>query len=413
MLPVTFRSFLLAFIGIAGFLSLPLQGQQQFNMNNYLSQAINDIEMTVIQDQADILGSESFKSPILREVEIRSRTRQVFSEADDIRFRISPINPWERRANADHYDLLKDQIQVQKQVSLGKVLAQRYLTFLSYYFAFQSFETTSQKIEALRSIKDAYIRSAKSTKSIVDVEMDILKAQVQQEDLQMEINQIEYQIRSVYPFEGPLSIEGFQILPINQLINSERVQESKSIESNIHVLNEIRKADISFSEWNIRKHESFSNLGFIQSEYEFDQSGPLRNSLGFQFGIQLPIVNPDKPDLQRRKLELLESQNDVKVKEQEVNLRIHELLQKLENIIGKYDLMSERYQTFSNEIPTSAGDLDALIEIESAKLDIQFSLLELHHSALRTYILLLEEQGDITEPINLISAAQSPLDVDW
>jgi hypothetical protein len=50
------------------------------------------------------------------------------------------------------------------------------------------------------------------------------------------------------------------------------------------------------------------NIGFFQAEYDTERGSEASDHFGYQIGIRIPIVNPDKPDLNRRKLATMDDQ---------------------------------------------------------------------------------------------------------
>jgi hypothetical protein len=66
--------------------------------------------------------------------------------------------------------------------------------------------------------------------------------------------------------------------------------------------------------YSIDKAEAWSNIGFVQAEYDIDRGSNFNDHLGYQIGVTLPLFNSKKPDLKREKLELIEEQTQQKAK---------------------------------------------------------------------------------------------------
>ena len=61
----------------------------------------------------------------------------------------------------------------------------------------------------------------------------------------------------------------------------------------------------------VEKAEGRRNIGYIQAEYDRWSGNEFAKHFGVQIGVRLPITNADKPDLSRRKLNLIEDKADI------------------------------------------------------------------------------------------------------
>ena len=80
----------MAFIGLSNVYA-------QFDVNGYLARYSDDIELQTIRQQMEYLQESKLISPLIREVEVRSRISDFESGADDFRLRLSMLNPSERK----------------------------------------------------------------------------------------------------------------------------------------------------------------------------------------------------------------------------------------------------------------------------------------------------------------------------
>ena len=67
----------------------PLWGQ--FSMEAYLGRSRYDVDLQSFQSVRDYIDNSKFRSPLLREVEVRLRENQNQDGIDDYRLRFSPI----------------------------------------------------------------------------------------------------------------------------------------------------------------------------------------------------------------------------------------------------------------------------------------------------------------------------------
>ncbi len=382
-----------------GFIS---QSNGQFNARDYLMAAASDPEILAVGEKRNHIQSHNFRSPFLREVEIRGRTTELISKADDLRFRISPINPYERKAHKEMHDLLIEENEMDHLVTYNDVLKGRYQNVIQLYTLERMIGMETVKINFLNEQLNTELKEDGLSASAIKIRSDITKSRLKLEDLRSEKSSLEYEISLVYPFEGDISLKSLPVKSVNEI-----VLDLYGLQIDREDIPRISKAvlqyELSEAEWQIRRHKSFRNIGFIQSEFEFNQNDPVREQLGFQVGIQLPIVNPDKPDLQRRKLELIEEQNEIFAKEMDLAIQKFNYQNDLNATISKYNLVQNNLDSLSQFYPF-ASEAKLIIEIENYRQELIETSLELHHFVLMTYVELMDHLGLLftTEDDNII-----------
>ena len=124
---------------------------------------------------------------------------------------------------------------------------------------------------------------------------------------------VEHEIKTSFRFSGNIESN-----LNNQLISYEQIKnivELKSVISdtanNIHIENLNRQITLGEQRIVIEKAEGRRNIGYIQAEYDRLRGDDFDNHFGVQIGVRIPLTNADKPDLNRRKLNLMEDKADV------------------------------------------------------------------------------------------------------
>ena len=146
----------------------------QFKMNEFLGSNTSAYELEVIKQQQDYLNNNDFSSPFLREIEFRMRSRSLESSPDDFRFRVSPINPWERKANDNYVEVLDEQLNTQWKVDFSQVLFRRYSLLIELFYHQEQLEINSNhrvKYERLMSI---YGQQEGAAKEILQIKKSLI-----------------------------------------------------------------------------------------------------------------------------------------------------------------------------------------------------------------------------------------------
>jgi hypothetical protein len=137
-----------------------------------------------------------------------------------------------------------------------------------------------------------------------------------------------------------------------------------------------QKNQLAAERYNIEKSESMRNIGYFQAEYDTERGDEAFDHFGYQIGIRIPIVNPDKPDLNRRKLAtmddhaLLEEKRDNYRRKMELSvLRMHHYARQYREIEEKLALLrSQNYLNFQRL--DEAVKISDLIKINEFHMDL-------------------------------------------
>ena len=97
--------------------------KSQFSMNEFLSDARNDVRLYENKIKSDFLEQKPYRSPIIHRVEFRARTNDFNITQDDFRLRFNPTNPAEIRANKKYYSLEKNTLFIDYQYALNKAIS--------------------------------------------------------------------------------------------------------------------------------------------------------------------------------------------------------------------------------------------------------------------------------------------------
>ena len=93
---------------------------------------------------------------------------------------------------------------------------------------------------------------------------------------------------------------------INSLMESTAPQDS----SHLKLLEAEQELMLANYDLKVDKAENRRNIGYLQAEYDTERGNEFDEHMGFQIGIRIPLSNPDRPDLQRSRLDILEDQFD-------------------------------------------------------------------------------------------------------
>ena len=386
----------------------------QFSMEEYLSNAISDAELQFFKSRQDFVSENGFKSPILREVEFRARVNSFEDGFDDYRLRFSPLNPLERSANKNYRNEVRQQLSLSYLLNLEEVLLSRYEIMIEHWQLTQEKVLVEANIEFYVSML-TLIRNQNSSDNIKDfISMDkaLLEAQLSFESIQNEISILEDMIRQTYSFSGTINWGTDDLVEMATIKEWLSNQKNLDLNSNLHVKNEQQKVAVSQSEYKVEKQESFSNIGYLQAEYREDEKNTFGQNLGMQIGVSIPITNPDKPDLARKEMKLMEDTQKIEQEKTELENHFENTAKRLESRLAQYDMVVARMKTYEDAkspIGKTNDGLDLLVELQKFKSDMAEKKVSMAESIYKDYIHLISISAGLSSApyINYLSKTRS------
>jgi len=370
----------------------------QFDVNTYLSNSSSEIEMQSIKEQWRYLSETDFRSPFFRELEFRVRARDFDTGPDDYRFRLSPLNPYERRANKQYSTVIGVQMESQKVVEFSSVLEKRYLIIIRHIYLKKATDLEKSASDYYHHLLETKSKFKGSAKDLIELDRRLLSIALHQDDLQAEIDKAEYLIRLGYQFEGDISWGNYPLVTV-ETIQAQLMQFNDfNPETNIYVKNEQNKIRVGEKNLEVNRQEAFSNIGYVQAEYRPYRGESFSETAGVQIGFQLPVVNPDRPDQERRKLRLIKDKKDVSEVKREVELNIYNYKNSLTKTIQKYERVSKKLTSLQEfAISTTFSNVESLLELREYKDELQEMQLDMYIQIFSAYIHWLHYYGKLVE----------------
>lgn len=393
----------------------------QFTMEGYLSNAIASTEIESIKEQQYYVAQHGFKSPIIREVELRMRaSRFENGSLDDYKLRFSPINPFERKANKNYRNVVQEQLNVELKFGLNEVLRVRYQVLIDHFYLSQQISLQERQLRFFENL----IKMAQSQpkrfelKDVMQLDKELLGLQLSLEKLTNERAQLTYLIRQTYAYSGQIDIKPNQLIRLDQILGMlpERL-DTTGFENNLLIQNEQQKQLVAESELNIRKKESFSDMGYLQAEYRYSDNQDIGESLGLQVAVLIPVTNPDKPDLERRRLDMLEDMKQLEEDKRNVDASMEFTRMEMESLFRQHMMVSSKkskYEQLQLTANSKSSSIDTNIELYTLLADLNSKELGLYASILEKYITQLANYGLLVESpfINYLSKDQIQFSID-
>ncbi len=391
---------------------ISLTATAQISPEAFLSAAVSDIELVEIQAAQDFMKNNKFNSPWLRELEFRAKSNDREIGLEDYRLRFGFINPYEIRANKNYHQQLDQTIQLRKQMKLNDVLKMRYELLIEQVYLSSQIRNAEELEEFYGRLRVLVYQNERENlkEEILDLEDQLFKQRSKLHDLEQKLKINQYLIKE--KLEDTLSIN----LDISMLISIEYIFEHLNTQEGTNLQSQLATQEnkLRESRFTVEKAESYRNIGFFQAEYDIERGDELDDQLGYRIGVTIPIVNPDKPDLQRDRLSIAE--NEAKQRKRlNQNQRNQDILQMDFQHIQKQMILLEQELKFMTQFETSEGQLSLDLVRKSKEFH---SLLEnrkmgLYTLLLSKYIDILYQKGKLVSSpmVNHISKNLLPLTI--
>ncbi len=389
----------------------------QFSMEDFLASSSNSAEALALKKQLDYVRETEFNSPFLREVEVRLRETIVSEGLEDYRLRFSPVNPLERRANRNYRTAINRQMEVEYELTLNEVLYSKYKILVGHYSTTREIETLEKNIALLEEIVSLAGRQPErfNAEDLVELDRDLFDSRLKLQDRQAVQQRLEFLIRLTYPFEGGITWENLDLVDVERIRNWINTGQTP-LENNLIMTRMKERTNVEKSIFEINRRESFSNLGYLQAEYNTDNERTFDQNLGIQLGLTLPIVNPDRPDLQRRMIDVVEAEGRIEEQREELNTEYGLLFLEMEHVLTKYDMVSEKLKNYLS-VPLATqlerNGLGLVRELREYKIELEDLAEKLYSELMGHYIEALALEGALVKGplVNYLSYSGSTFEL--
>lgn len=395
------------------FILSALCGLAQISVSDVLSKPLTNDELAQVLAKEDFLENHKFNSPWLRDLDFRARSNDREVGLEDYRLRFTLLNPKEIAANKDYRKLIVSQQAFERKKTINDVLFNRYEIIIEANYVKETLSFKKQQLESLMTYKKMLIGDSFEFSDIIKMEHEITKAELAIGVTKQRLDVLEEVFRnkgfsSLVDFNDFNWIQGLQI---QNILNISR-EDSNSINQ----VSKLQKLEQEESIMKIKKAEAFSNIGFVQAEYDTERGNSLDDHMGFQLGITIPILNINKPDLQRRELEIIEKTMAYNESVSEESESIDRSSLVVKNLIDQHKIiMSKKSDLAEIEkiIQESDPDLTNYIRFSEYHNYLKEKDLSYQSDILIRYIKLLHQQGALSDQpyLNYLSSDLTSIDL--
>lgn len=379
----------------------------QFSMEAFLSGSRDDQSLQRVQDKLDFLKNNNFNSPWLRETEVRLRSNDFNISPEDFRLRFSPTNPRQIKANKQYYEAQQSQLDIEYLFALNKTLRTRYDLLIEHFHTSEFEKLNELKFQyfsdVLKIIGQYGSTMNLDVKDLVDADKSQTDARLKWKEMAFQREEIESLIKEISVFSGDIDWEKLDIIQVEDIKQITGAIQLELDVSNVYVAQIEKKNALSAARMDVEKAEARKNIGYLQAEYDLDRGKSFDRHFGYQIGLSIPLTNPDKPDLNRRKISLMDDETVLARQKIMVARRQRLLKLRLDHLIDQYDFVVGKLESLKeNKILQLSGlektpDPDKFLKMREYQLELAEKKIEISQDLYNAYISYLDYAGKLVQ----------------
>jgi hypothetical protein len=382
----------------------------QSAINGFLLSAYEDTEVKSIRDQLLYLDSKPYRLAPLEKLELRTTSNQLDANRQGYAVRVNPSNPWEVRNNNRYFRDYRSMLELKKDLALEEALHARYLLAIDLLYHRELAVLRRKDIE----FGDAYIGVLENQKNstffdaedYVKLKLDQIDRSVEAEEAAFEMDDVIRQMSSFYALPAQTDSSWAD----QPLVSFERIVATvdslfQAQQKPVTMAYYDQRINLAKSEYALEK--SNINIGFLQAQYQRYRIDQGRHPWSLSMGVTIPIFNPNKGDMVKRKIEMMEEeqeQKEVKMEEETASLRYNSIQEKIKTLNSG---------PLVNTLRSIEGNNPAVqLRLNSNILKLEIIALKLKQSILYTYIEFLCHVDAIQQRplINYLSEARTVIE---
>jgi hypothetical protein len=367
----------------------------QLTISQFIQSTERDAEQKAFISQLEYLASKPYRLPVIQKLEFRTRTNELDVNRQDYAIRVNPANPWEVRNNNRYFREYAKELGFEKELLFRDALIERY-TLIAEYLYFLELKRLRLEDKTLTDAQVGILERQQGSsffdaKDYLGVKVDQMTNDVELEEAQFEIDNQAKRIgvRFAGAEDIKLQWENERVITMQKL---ERVVDSlmKADAPSTEVAYQEQRIRVAMQEYKLEK--SNISVGYIQTQlrpYRLDQ---FREPWDIALGVTIPIFNPNKGDMAKRKLDVIESQHELEEEKSERSVKTVYYFNKIKGEMIRYNEIEKKIHDFNTgALANTLKNVDSgnpilIVEFNSNLIKMKVLQAKLRQSIMFTYI---------------------------
>ena len=317
----------------------------QSGFGSFISAAKNDPAVSMFDLQVDYLNKRPYRLAPVQKFELRTESNQLDPNRQEYALRLNPSNPWEVRQNNLYFKELKSSLELEKGIVLKNSLVQRYTLVVELVMYASLRDLAQRKLEltqtSLSMLEKQQLSGYFDGEDYVDLKLEEMDKSVEADEALYEAENAIRKVAAIFPDAAQSArqwnlSEVITIPQIEKLLDSLQTAMPEATTLSYYQ----KKIDLADREFKLERNNI--NFGYIQAKYQDFRIDQGRKPWSVGLGVTIPVFNPNKGDMTKRRLESIESQQELKEAKVETGKDQVRLREQLRDLIASHRRIEEK-----------------------------------------------------------------------
>jgi len=385
------------------------------SLNEFIATATKDYTLGFQNEKIKFLRASSSNTPFLHAIEFRTRTNEFDIDKQRYTLRLRPNGWGEARDGEKVYHITLKYNEAQHELLLSKALKMRYLTIIDFLHSNAHLELERNLMvlyeDKINVLKKSVNNLDFDAKDLIDAEDEGLQIQLDLITIENKIVNIEDEIRRHISTQGPIEFD-IANMADHRLIESVMGKRNPGTgRDNIHLRNAALSSELAQGRYNLEKSENRRFIHYFETNFDMEDRNELDRALSLELGFVIPIVNPNRLDMNRRKMTSIREKRRYEDRKREIAEKKTITLRDLKRLIKQYDILTRKRESGKTEsslktyLRIDGVDPLILLKLKESMLKTDITLEKINRRIYTKYIELLDISGKLIQKpiINYLS----------
>lgn len=353
----------------------------QVTISEFIKSATQDPEVKTFTEQKRFLEQKTYTLPFLQRLELRTQNRELLANQQEYAIRVTPSNPWEVRNNNRYFREYRNFLGLEGEFILKLALQGRYVKVIEAIYLDDMTRLNSGLIQLasdqLTVLEKQMGSSFFDADEYVDLQIKKLDQESELEELKFLLADEKLSIARVYQqaFNKSIDWNVNEILSPEQIFKVVDSLDEQALQSRVVTY---QQQKIRLAEHEYALERANINIGFLQAEFDNRRVEQNRTPFNISGGITIPIFNPNKGDMAKRKLDVIDANFDLEETQSEEKVDKMILHQRIGFLYNRYQTMQEKIKELKDgnvvgTLQTLKGG-DPLVRIKFAQSIVKLEI---------------------------------------
>lgn len=383
-------------------------GADALSMTAFIKTAEEDHAVKNQKEIVDYLDNSDVSTPYLNRIELRTETDEFDADKQKYGVRFYPKGWGETKYSRQISETAKASSRTEYDASYHEALKNRYLLVLEYL---ETVELIGLK-EKLALVCEDRIKVLKkrSAGSLSFDISDLIGAEELLTRLRLELVGLEnkksgtlHQISLAADSKVGVNFFKESLVRIDGVKRLVAEAKDRKYLDNINLQDMKNKVDLAMDKYNLEQAKSRDYISFFEVSYDHGKSDDEDKAYAVEFGVKLPLINPDQDEITRKKVGFMKERLAFEEEKRAFSEKIISLSRSIDRLISQYEIIEQNQKHGNAQESLGAslkiGGTDPLniLKIKETLLKSDIHLVQTGYEIRNRFVDFLDVSGKLSE----------------